>query len=303
MNNFELRNTDMDPTIVAKTIYWNTQRDFANQMVEMSPKIQQELNKFLEKFSEFVGMKKTSFYRIDAYFNEEKLYILDINASFVDGWWNALNFARATSQQINAILNETMPKSFYLQEQIYRREFELCLQELQELWIEAQEVRKLSESIKTYVYWTIKRTINVFPYDGLRVDNKINLALFSKIWKADNVVIPQIITSAEASWEDIPKDYVLKLNRKTNIENKYSNRPEWWNVKIWKPNKWKWASQKWESWEMIAQQQVETMKNKNAQNMQLILMSTDDNIIAWYTQASNKDIINDNSFQSPLIMK
>jgi hypothetical protein len=55
-------------------------------MVEVSPEIIEEMNDFLEKYSNFTGIKKTAFYRIDAYFNEEKLYILDINASFVDGW-------------------------------------------------------------------------------------------------------------------------------------------------------------------------------------------------------------------------
>lgn len=114
MNNFELRDTDMNEEIVAKTIYRNQTRIFWEEMVEVSPEIIEEMNDFLEKYSNFTGIKKTTFYRIDAYFNEEKLYILDINASFVDGWWNSLNFSRATSQEIDAILNETMRDNFYL---------------------------------------------------------------------------------------------------------------------------------------------------------------------------------------------
>jgi hypothetical protein len=53
---------------------------------------------------------------------------------------------------------------------------------------------------------------------------------------------------------------------------------------------------------MLAQKQVETMQNKNSENLQLIFMSADNQIISGYTQASNNDIINDNSAQSPLIL-
>jgi hypothetical protein len=45
-----------------------------------------------------------------------------------------------------------MPENFHLQEEIYRPEFELCMNELQELGINSQEVNQLSESMKTYVY-------------------------------------------------------------------------------------------------------------------------------------------------------
>ena len=43
------------------------------------------------------------------------------------------------------------------------------------------------------------------------MDNKMNLALFAKIWKSTNVEIPQIITPNESAWEDVPKDYVYKI--------------------------------------------------------------------------------------------
>jgi hypothetical protein len=48
-----------------------------------------------------------------------------------------------------------MPENFYLQDEIYRPEFNLCIDELQELGINSQEVSKLSESMKTYVYGVI----------------------------------------------------------------------------------------------------------------------------------------------------
>jgi hypothetical protein len=78
-------------------------------------------------------------------------------------------------------------------------------------------VKQLSEQSKTYVYGVISRTINVFPYDGMRMDNKMNLAMFSKIWESKNIEIPQIITPSEASWEEMPKDYVYKISGKNDI--------------------------------------------------------------------------------------
>lgn len=302
MNNFELRDTDMNEEIVAKTIYRNQTRIFWEEMVEVSPEIIEEMNDFLEKYSNFTGIKKTTFYRIDAYFNEEKLYILDINASFVDGWWNSLNFSRATSQEIDAILNETMPDNFYLQDEVYRPEFDLCRDELQILWIDTQEVKQLSEQSKTYVYGVISRTINVFPYDGMRMDNKMNLAMFSKIWESKNIEIPQIITPSEASWEDMPKDYVYKITGKNDIATNGVWQLAWWKVKVWKPKKWKWAASKWEDGKMLAQKQVDTMKNSKSENMQLIFMCADNKVISGYSQASQRDIINDNSAQSPIIL-
>lgn len=303
MNNFELIDTDMDRSIVADTIYGNQTRNFWEEMVEVSENIIKEMNNFLKEYSQFVGITKTTFYRIDGYFNEDNLYILDINASFVDGWWNALNFARATTQEINSILGESMPENFYLQDQIYRPEFNLCIDELQKIWIDCQEVSQISERMKTYVYWIMWRTTNVYPYDGIRMDNKMNLALFSKKWQWNNIQIPKIITSWEASWEDLPKDYVYKIAWKNDIWFTKSWKPDGWKVNIWKPKKWKWAGGKWESWKMLAQEPVKTMINKKSESMQLIFMCADDTVIWGYVQSSEKDIINDNSNQSPLIIK
>jgi hypothetical protein len=53
---------------------------------------------------------------------------------------------------------------------------------------------------------------------------------------------------------------------------------------------------------MIAQQSVETLKNDEGQNMQLIIMCANDEPLIGYVQASVSDIINDNSVQSPLIL-
>lgn len=306
----EIREIETNNEILAPQIYWEVDRETSTQWIEISSEVNKELNDFLSSFTEFMWMKRDTFYRVDAYFNEEKLYILDVNASFVDWWGNALNFARATEQEVSQILYDIMPRKFYLWEEIYRPEFELCLNELRNLDIEAEEVKNYFLNIwenqrnKTYAYWSFDRNENLFPYDWIRLDNKMNLALFSKIWKWQNVVIPSITLPSECSWQDLPKDVFLKMTWKNDI-----NKSNLWKVKEWKPRKWWLAAEEWDNWKIIAQEKIKPMKNSNWENLQAIIMAGWNvekwdwiQSIAWYVQASTKNIINDNSTQSPLVI-
>ena len=68
-----------------------------------------------------------------------------------------------------------------------------------------------------------------------------------------------------------------------------------------KPKWLKWQ-EKWDQSKMIAQQRVDTLRNKNWQKMQLVLMCANNTPVAGYVQSSDKEIINDDSIQSPLIL-
>ena len=296
MNNITPLITAINPDIVAPSIYEWIQRKWTNNWVELSTKITEELDIFLSDYTQFIWQKRDSYYRIDAYFNEDIIYIIDINASFVDGWWNALNFSRSIWQEIDNILLEKFPQKMYLQEQQYRPEFQLCIDEMNMLWIDTQEIWELIDRYKTYVYGTLPKTENAFPFDGLRIDNKMNLALFAKQWKGTNIQIPNIITPTDIGWPDTPKDMVYKVSSKSDISR------DGWNVKIWKPKNGKWASRKWEQYKMIAQERVETMKNRDGENMQLIIMCANDVAVTGYVQSSTWEQINDNSNQSPIIL-
>lgn len=303
MNNIEPRNFDINEEIVAKTIYWNEKREFSPKWLEISSKLKQEFNTFLEKYIDFVWLRKTAYFRIDAYFDEDNLYILDINASYVDGWWNAMNLTRAVWKEIDSILLNKFPDKTYLQEEIYRPEFELFINEMSIYWKQIEEVTQINERYKTYIYGVEKRLWNLFPYDWLRIDNKLNLAMFSKLWKWENIKVPEFILSNQCSWEDLPRDYVLKVTWKQDISRLNEKNTMWidWKVKIWKPKKWKLASSLWEENKLVAQKKISPYLDENRKNNQAIIMTLDTDIIAWYVQKSTFDIINDNSLQSPLI--
>lgn len=295
MNKIITKKFDLDEKIIAKSIYWNEKRNFTNEWIEISEEVKEEFKIFLEEYIKFIWLKKTAFFRIDAYFDENNLYILDINWSFVDGWWNALNLTRAINEDIDNILLSKFPENFYLQEEIYRPEFELLISELNLNWIKAEEIEEINERYKTYLYWTESRKWNLFPYDWLRIDNKMNLALFSKKWKWKNIKIPEFTLSSEKSYEDIPKKSVLKVTWKQDIK--------WldWKIKIWKPKNWKLASKLWEENKLVVQEIKDPYIDENWKNNQAIFMTINSEPIVWYVQKSIENIINDNSVQWPLI--
>ena len=295
MNKIITKKFDLDEKIIAKSIYWNEKRNFTNEWIEISEEVKEEFKIFLEEYIKFIWLKKTAFFRIDAYFDENNLYISDINWSFVDGWWNALNLTRAINEDIDNILLSKFPENFYLQEEIYRPEFELLISELNLNWIKAEEIEEINERYKTYLYWTESRKWNLFPYDWLRIDNKMNLALFSKKWKWKNIKIPEFTLSSEKSYEDIPKKSVLKVTWKQDIK--------WldWKIKIWKPKNWKLASKLWEENKLVVQEIKDPYIDENWKNNQAIFMTINSEPIVWYVQKSIENIINDNSVQWPLI--
>jgi len=294
-DNIELKNFEINEGIIAKSIYGNEEREFTNQGLLVADDIKKEFWDFLEEYISFTGLQKTTFFRIDAYFDKQKLYILDVNASFVDGWWNALNFARAINQEVNNILLQKFPENFYLQDEVYRPEFKLLLNELTIQWEVTQEVDEIDERNKTYMYWESCRKPNLFPYDWLRIDNKMNLALFSKQWSWTNIEIPEFILANQASWEDISKDYVFKISWKQDMWK------GWWKVKVWKPKNWKLWSKLWEENKLVAQKMVSPLIDEQWRNNQAIVMTIENEPIVWYIQKSLNDIINDNSVQWPLV--
>jgi hypothetical protein len=54
----------------------------------------------------------------------------------------------------------------------------------------------------------------------------MNLALFAKQWKGNNIQIPNIITPTDTGWPDAPKDMVYKISGKPDISR------GGWNVKV-----------------------------------------------------------------------
>ena len=92
---------NLNQSTVAPIIYSTSKHRTTNRGIIISGDIRQELKSFLSLFNAFIGVEKIPHYRIDAYFNEQSLWILEINASFVDGWGTALNLARSSGISID----------------------------------------------------------------------------------------------------------------------------------------------------------------------------------------------------------
>ncbi|NDK07803.1 hypothetical protein EOM39_00985 [Candidatus Gracilibacteria bacterium] len=307
MKNINFKDFNIDADVVAKSIYVGQDRKISKNGIEISGEINQELTIFLQKYIEFLNLSlKKTFFRIDAYFDNKNLYILDMNASFVDGWGSALNLARAIGQQIDSVLIRKFPKNLKLEDNVYKPEFDLCLKELNVLFFNEQvtgyevpdfnEIYELNSENETYVYGNtdIVRE-NIYPYNGKQIDDKINLARFSREWKGDLVKIPEIILPTDLSYQQLPSEIVLKIASKNNIRPDGRNK-----VFIGKPKKW---GKMWEEGLIVAQERINPTKNINGENTQAIILSVDSKAVTGYLQNSTRDIINDDSVQSPLVLK
>lgn len=290
----------VDPDKIAPKIFGNFDRQINSRWVLVNDEVRWELQDFLKEYIQFLWLNwKKAFFRIDAYFDKNRLYILDMNASFVDGWGNAINFTRAVWERVWEILSWYFPAKFYLQDEVYRPEFELAIREIwQQTWENFSEIKGLDFDLPIYIYWTLKdwdSNENIFPFNWVLNDDKKNLARFSRAWKWDLVKIPDFIMSEEAKYLEVPENVVLKVASKNDIRSDWRNK-----IFIWKPKK---RQPMWEAWLLVAQTLQNPQKNDNWENMQAIILTAWTKVIAWYVQNSTRNIINDSSVQSPLVFK
>src|SRR5690606_20317646 len=105
-----------------------------SQGVVLSAKVKAELERFLEEYNAFLKVEQAPYYRIDAYFDQNTLWVLEVNAAFVDGWGTALNLSRASwiSLDPKAMV---FPKLFATVEEEYLPELQLLIDELAVLGI------------------------------------------------------------------------------------------------------------------------------------------------------------------------
>lgn len=301
MNNIKFEVFQIDESIIAQEIYSWAKRKINSKWIEISNEINWELSNFLKSYIDFLWLNwKRVFFRIDCYFDEKKLYILDVNASFVDGRWNGLNFTRSVWEKVESILINDFPNNLFLWEEKYRPEFKLFINEWNLLFWNNffNEINQIPKDNDVYFYWITKQVWeNIFPYNWIQNDDKINLARFSKTWIWEAIKIPEfILNDDENNFSKLPEDIVLKIANKSNI------RPDWRNkVFIWKSKYWKNWQENWEKWILVAQKIQNPSINEWLWKSQAIILTAWVKAVCGYLQNSTRDIINDNSVQSPLI--
>lgn len=294
-------NFDMDQSIVAPVIYGNNPHQTTNRGIELSQGVSNELRRFLSGFSASVGVEQTPYFRIDAYFDEATLWILEINASFVDGWGTALNLARASGIQVNPS-RLIFPDQFATKAGVYLPELELFADELSALGLAKRTMCNWplngSASKPTYVYGRVgtKEEPLILPYDGLRLDNKLNLGQFSQVWDGALIRTPDHYMSRSHSWEEVPENVVLKFCDKNSPECERARQ----SVLFGKPLGKAPFIKRCYNAEALLGQEVIQPTTENNRNCQLIILAIGDEPITGYVQYGWGQIINDNSIHGPL---
>lgn len=295
----EFKRFHLEKGEVAKCIYASECHFTTPNGVEVRVEMKRELERFLAEFNQHIGVVETPYYRIDAFFGRGKLQVVEINAAFVDGWGTALNLARASGISVNCGLL-SFPDRLYSHELAYVPELELLARELAILGAGNPIVcGEIDKTFPTYVYGRLEVATNIFPYDGVRVDNKMNLATFSRDWDGDLVVVPRHYFSPQDEWGKIPAEVFLKFSDKGSKECARGTR----SVQRGKPSgKAKFLRKCYESGALIAQDIVETTRNEQEgkKRAQLVILAIGSNVITGYVQYSHDDIINDNSTHGPL---
>lgn len=291
----------MDQARVAPVIYGTQPHRTTSKGIRLSGEVRQELRRFLSEFNASVDSERPPYYRLDAYFDQERLWVLEINASFVDGWGTALNLARASGIGVDPT-RLVFPKRFATIDPIYRPELMLFVEELAALGLDGRTICSSGETVEPiYVYGRVgsKDQPQILPYDGLRLDSKLNLGLFSRTWTGDRVKTPRHYVSRFDPWEAVPEDIVLKFANKDSPACQRARQ----SVVFGKPpGKAPFLKRCYRDEALLAQEYVRPMREDN-QNCQLVIMAIGDEPITGYIQYHWNRVINDASTHGPLVLQ
>lgn len=151
-----------------------------------------------------------------------------------------------------------------------------------------------------YVYGRLNGSPEVWPENGLVLDNKLNLARFSSHWRGELIATPPTYTFEDTDWAEVPEDVFLKFVDKSGPESVRAG----FSVKPRKPRgKSPFLRRCYNEGSLIAQQRIDGVKiqmDSHVRRAQLVALSNA-KMITGYVQYGFGDIINDNSLHGPLI--
>jgi hypothetical protein len=307
--NIEFVEYEMDQSIVAPVIYGALPHRTTNKGVRLSVKVVRELEQFFTRYPCPVMIEKCraqrqgfpAYYRVDAYFDSERLSILEVNAAFVDGWGTSLNLARACGIPVDGS-KLVFPKSFAYTNSIYAPEMNLWLGEMAKLGkplgtVVKAQLQPSNYQEPTYVYGRGgEGDPNLFPYCGRLLDQKRFLYYMERQWDGDLVKIPRHYRAPATLWEDLPEDVVLKFDDKGSEECQRARA----SVLMGKPRgKAPFLKRSFQSRQLLGQEKIEPMRIEG-RNCQLIIMVVGSTPVTGYVQYSHRQIINDDSIHGPL---
>ncbi len=286
-----------------------------------------KLRDFLKKYLAFCGYDEEGIYfRIDAYLNPEiapssYLNILEINAHFVDGWGTALNLSRAAGFPVERARTVKFPAYWACRDLAYLPELELAVQELNYLGHYAEVVFPPYTGFhdrELYVYGRPDHHPLIRPAHGRALDNKMNLARFSRAlspskypWE-QGVVIPRFYFQETTPWEELPENVVFKFCDKTGPEATRARSSVLFRDQV---GKGKFVRRCYAEQTVVAQEFVASAEERisppvNGEDefwdsaKQVVILTAGATPITGYLQLAprGKRIINDNSIHAPILI-
>lgn len=301
METAKLKEFTFDPNVeLARTIYRGAYHQVTNLGVGISAEATAELRRFMREYATFLGADKP-FFRLDVYMAGRKLWVLEVNTAFVDGWGTALNLSRAAGLPVATDLL-WFPKHFCLLDEAYRPELELLVSEL---GVAGKENHHICEDWKTvaknedvYAYGRTQGH-NIWPKRGVELDNKMNLQRFRVRWHSELIAIPRMFTPSDTVWADVPSTAFLKFTDKSGSESQRAR----FSVKAGKPaGSSPFLKRCYNDGTLIAQERIDGRKtwlNGHDRQIQLVVLGNT-HMLTGYVQYGLGSIVNDNSIHGPL---
>ena len=299
---------------IAPVIYQGARHQVTPWGATVGPDIAGELQRFVQEYAWHVGAHQP-FFRIDVYPSGSHLAILEVNTCFVDGWGTAANLSRATGIPV-PLERIGFPRCLgWHGSNVYLPELELLVSELAIRGANDYHICKYDNrrpgchGEPCYLYGRIAGP-NVWPLNGLTLDNKSYLATFGHRWSSQHVIVPAHYTSADTPWDGIPADAVLKLTDKSDPATAIVR----WSVRLGKPQgKAKFLRQLYAEGRLIAQARVTGLKRSvpdfpYERYTQLVVLAGGDSqsgnaLLAGYVQYAAWHIVTDDSVHGPLIFE
>ena len=304
------RRFNLDASLVAPVIYGQQPHRVTNLGITISSDIRSELELLLAQYGKAIMAPRPAYYRFDCYFDATKLWVLEINTAFVDGWGTALILSRAANIHVNTEPLKVFPNAIATTDSVYLPEMQLFADELQAHMCQRLEIKNEFTGTHfpapdVYVYGRLREEFpNIYPRRGHRLDDKRNLASFEHdVWRGSYVRIPRHFAIGWTTWNEIPDSAVLKFCEKGGVESERARA----SVILGKPSgKAKFLRFCYESERLIAQDRIQPIlidEGSFDKFGQLIILAIDDKVVCGYVQYSSQLIISDNSIHGPLLIE
>lgn len=266
-----LQETLLDRAVVAPSIYGDFPHFVTNLSLVIENKVKTELERFVREYAAFLDADDR-YFRIDLYFDGDRVYVIEVNVEVADGWGVALNLLRAAGRE--PCEKATFPSVF-------------------PTFPDDPRVTEFKLAVNEFAILGATSSIEVLPvrtFDPL--DNKLHLARFSDMWVGERVRIPRLYWNGNAAWEDVPEDVYLKFADKFCVEairSRYSAKPR---SELGKAKQMK---QLFAEGNAIAQERVEPSLTACGKQVQAVAMCSGSQVVTGYIQVApaERSVIND----------